>query len=89
MAEGFRELVSAWHDYRIELDEVNELDSERVLVLHRRIGRGKTSGLDLAHLHATGAMLFHVRDGRVIRLVVYSERERAQTDLALDPESDW
>ncbi len=47
MAEGFRDWLSAWEDLRVEADQYRELDDERVLVLVRNIGRGKTSGLEL------------------------------------------
>src|SRR2546421_12515795 len=55
MAEGFRDWVSAWEDLHIAADEYRELDSGRVLVLLRYIGRGKTSGVDLGGMEATGA----------------------------------
>ena len=34
-----------------QVDEYRELDDERVLVLFRCSGRGKTSGMDLAEMH--------------------------------------
>src|ERR1700676_984096 len=50
MAEGFRDRMSAWEDLRTEAVEHRERDGERVLVLYRRRGRGKTSGLDLGQI---------------------------------------
>jgi ketosteroid isomerase-like protein len=50
------------------------------LTLMRGRGRGKTSGLEVSH---TGATVFRIRDGKVSRLVIYWERERALADLAL------
>ena len=93
MAEGFRAWSSAWEEFRVEAEEFRELDSERVLVLTRRSGRGKTSGVDLAQLRSKaarqGADLFHIRGGKVTKLVVYFDRERAFADLglSLDPGS--
>jgi ketosteroid isomerase-like protein len=87
LAEGIREWLSAWEDFRIEAEEFRELDSERVLVLNRRRGRGKTSGLDLGKVQTKGAVLFHIRDGKVTRQVVYFDRERALADLGLAPEA--
>jgi ketosteroid isomerase-like protein len=82
MAEGFREWLSAWEDFRIaEVEEYRELDDERVIVLHRFSGRGKTSGLELGQTRAKGASLFHIRDGKVTRVVAYSTRDLAFADL--------
>lgn len=83
MAEGWRAWLSAWEDFRQEVEEYRELDVERVLVLFRASGRGKTSGLDLERMGARGAGLFHVRGGKVIRFVAYLDREHAFDDLAL------
>ena len=83
MADAWRRRLSAWTDIRGTVDEYRELDDQRVLVFHRRGGRGKTSGLDLTQMQTEGAALYHVRDGKVKRLVVYWERERALADLGL------
>jgi ketosteroid isomerase-like protein len=83
MAEGARSFLSAWEDWRVGADEFRELDGERVLVLFRHSGRGKTSGLELGQMRAKGAQLFHVRSGKVIKAVFYLDRERAFADLGL------
>jgi ketosteroid isomerase-like protein len=87
MAEGTREWLSAWEDFRVEAEEYRELDGERVLVHVNRRGRGKTSGLELGELQTRAATLFHVHDGKVIRLVVYWDRKRTLADLGLAPEA--
>jgi ketosteroid isomerase-like protein len=88
MAEGWRDFLSAWQEYRVEADEYRELDGERVLVLAHFSGRGKTSGLEVEQMRARGAHLVHVRDGKVTKSVVYFDRERALADLGLAPETD-
>src|SRR6266704_2295303 len=87
LAEGFRDWLSAWEEYRVEADEYRELDDERVLVLVHVSGRGKTSGVDLGEMKAKAANLFHVRGGKVIRYVVWFDRERAFADLGLSSET--
>jgi ketosteroid isomerase-like protein len=86
MAEGFRDVVSVWQGYRLAADEYRELDDSRVLVLLRISGRGKTSGLDLGLIRTGSANLFHLAAGKVTRLVIYFDRDRAFADLGLDPE---
>lgn len=87
MAEGWREWLSAWEEFRIEVEEYRELDEERVLVLPRVSGRGKSSGLELGQMWTQGAALFHIPEGRVTRFVFYWDRERALGDLGLAPEA--
>ena len=86
MAEGFREMLRSWNEYRVEADEYRELDGERVLVLFHASGRGKTSGLELGQLRTQLAGLYHVRDGKVRRAVIYWDRKRALAELGLAPE---
>ena len=83
MTAGWREWLMSWNDFRTEPEEFRQLDEERVLVLTRFTGRAKTSGIDLDEVTTTGASLFHVRDGKVTRLVLYTDRDRALADLGL------
>jgi ketosteroid isomerase-like protein len=83
MAEGFRGIVGPWEDYRTEVDEYRELDGERVLVLLQLVGRGRASGVQLEEIRAKPANLFHIRSGKVTRLVLYWDRERAFAELGL------
>jgi hypothetical protein len=80
---GVREFLSAWEDFRLAAESFQELDDDRVLVLERRGGRSKLTGLDLAQMQTSGARLFHIRDRKVDRIVVYFERDRAFADLGL------
>jgi ketosteroid isomerase-like protein len=76
--------MGIWSNVHAEVEECREIDSERVLVLERRGARGKASGMELGQLRTGGAVLFHVRDGRVARLVFYWDRARALADLGLE-----
>jgi ketosteroid isomerase-like protein len=83
MAEAWQRWLEAWEDYRVESEEYRQLDDERVLVLNRYSGRGKTSGLDVAQTGTSGANVFYLRDGMVTKLVLYWDRDRALADLGL------
>jgi ketosteroid isomerase-like protein len=83
MAEYYRQFLNAWDDVRTDVEEYRELDSERVFALTQTSGRGKTSGMELDSISASTAALFHVRDGKVSRLVLYWNRDRALADLGL------
>jgi|SRR5271166_858107 len=84
MAEAWRDWLSAWEAYRAEVDEYCELEDGRILVLTRRSGHGKTSGLDLSKVMSQGASVVWVRNGRVTRLVNYWDRDRALADLGIE-----
>jgi ketosteroid isomerase-like protein len=88
LAEGYREFLSAWEDFRVEADDFRELDDGRVLVLVHYSGRGKTSRLELEHMQAKAANLFQISGGKVTRVVIYLDRERALADLGLASEAD-
>lgn len=88
LGQGVREFLSEWEEFRLEADELRELDAERELVLDHRTGRSKTSGLELGQMRTKGARLFHLRDGKVTKIVVYFDRERALADLGFAPEGD-
>jgi ketosteroid isomerase-like protein len=81
MAEGARTRLNAWEDFRFEADEYRELDSERLLVLDRVSGRGRASALELGHIYTRGATLFHIRAGKVTRLVQYWDADRALAEV--------
>jgi hypothetical protein len=83
MGEIFRGVLNAYAEYHVAAEQFRELDDERVLVLHRYSGRGKTSGLQIGQIASKGADLFHFRGGKVTRLVLYWELDRALTDLGL------
>jgi hypothetical protein len=85
MAAANRHWLNAWDDLRQELQECRELDDERVLCLHRFVASGKGSGMNMELMRPEGAALFHIRGGKVMRLVHYFDRSRALADLGLAP----
>ena len=80
MTEAVGETLGGWEDLRAHADEYIDVDEDRVLVLTRWSGREKGSGSDAQALRAN---LFRLRDGKVVRLIFYWDRDRALTDLGL------
>jgi ketosteroid isomerase-like protein len=81
--QGWGAFLSAWEGFHHQADEYRQIDGERVLVLTRFGGRGKTSGMDIGQMGTKGAMVFHVRGDKVTRSVLYFDRNRAFADLDL------
>jgi len=84
MAKVWRDVLSAYADYRTIVDEVREIDDERVLVLGAFAGRGKASGIGAQEGMGANASLWQIRNGKVVRHVVYFDRDRALADLRLE-----
>jgi ketosteroid isomerase-like protein len=74
------EILSGFDDVRAHADHYEEIDQERVLVLTRWGGRERESGTEVELLRAN---LFRIREGRVVRLIFYWDRNRALADLGL------
>ena len=87
LAEGWREFLSAWEEFRVRADEYRELDAERILVPGTFSGRGKLSGLDVGQLQMKGVLVLHVRGRKVTKIVAYFNRDRGLADLGLAPDA--
>jgi ketosteroid isomerase-like protein len=79
--QNWRDFEGAWENWRNSAEAYREIDNERVLVLDRASGRGKTSGLPVT---THGATLFQVRAGKVTRIATYWDRDRALADLGVE-----
>ena len=86
-ADRWRDLLSAWNEWRSEHEEFRALDKERVLALWQFSARGKASGLEANEIRTRGAAVFTVHEDKVIRLVHYFDRDRALAGLGLAPPS--
>ncbi len=84
MAKGWGDWLRAWADFRARANEYRALGQGRVLVLNSFGGRGKTSGVGVGELMAKGASVFYIAGGRVTRLELYWDRDRALADLGLE-----
>jgi ketosteroid isomerase-like protein len=83
MAEAWREFLDTWEGWRVEPEEFREIDRDRVLVLLQPAARAKSSGIEIGPMHTRSANLFHIRDGKVTKLHLYFDRERAFADLGM------
>jgi ketosteroid isomerase-like protein len=68
-----RELIAPWEPYSIEVDRLFDVD-EGVLAFVTVRGRGRVSGIDV---NSAVAHLVKLRDGKVVAMVYYAEREEA------------
>jgi ketosteroid isomerase-like protein len=83
--DGFKALLKdmreEWEDFRLEPEELREIEGSRVLVLGRIKYRPRESEMEL---EAPAAWLCEFRDGKVAKVQFYAHEEAARDDLALD-----
>jgi hypothetical protein len=71
-------------DLRTEAQGYRELDDARVLVYVHNSGRARGSGIEVGQLMGTrAANPFVIREGKVVKIVLYWDRDRALADLGL------
>jgi ketosteroid isomerase-like protein len=75
MSRAFRAWLDAFEEFGVEPVGF-EASGDAVLVEVRFSGRGKTSGMPLDSLR--GANVFVIRDGRVVRLELHIDFDRAR-----------
>jgi ketosteroid isomerase-like protein len=82
-----RDFLSTWDHLRTEAQEYRELDGERILVHIHNHGRGRTSGMEISELmgKGEGANIWFIRQGTVVKVIMYWDRARALADLGLAP----
>ena len=71
--------LSGWEHWRVEVDDYLEL-GDHVVALVTYHGRGRSSGVEV---HQEGAHVFELRAGKVVRLEIFANRERAMESFAL------
>jgi ketosteroid isomerase-like protein len=81
LAEAMRNEMREFEDVHNEAEEYRELDDERVLVLTRAVGRGKRSAVPV---RMGSGEVFEIHEGKVTRIVVYTDRDRMFADLGLE-----
>ena len=83
MGKAWAVMLSAWDDLKADPEEFREVDDERVLVFLKNQGRGRGSGIEIGEISTKAANVFTLRDGKVTRLALYWDRDRALADLGL------
>jgi ketosteroid isomerase-like protein len=78
MREAWLTTLGAWEDFRARPDEVID-HGDHILVLNSISGRGRGSGADVSALTAT---VWTVESGKVVRLALYWDVERAREAAA-------
>src|SRR5271170_6950287 len=73
MSDRYGDWLRAWRDFRAEPERFFVVDQERVLVFVRNGGRGRASGYELEGRSV--ANLFEVRAGKVVKFVLYWDRD--------------
>ena len=88
MGEAWQDVLSVWRDYRSVAEGYRELDDGSVLVPTAFSARGRTSNIQVRQVLARGASVMHLHDGKVTKLAIYFNRERALADLGLSQRDD-
>jgi ketosteroid isomerase-like protein len=86
MNQAWTEFLRNWHDFSTQPERYFELDEERVAVVGAFSGRGKHSGMDVRDAEMKGVLVFHIRDRKVTKMVMYYNVERGLAELGLAEE---
>ena len=70
----FTDIEEAGPDFRIELDGVEEVDSQRVLAFMRTSSTGRASGIRLA---GSSTNVYDLIDGKISHIRIFLERQEA------------
>ena len=76
----FEDIESAWKEWRVEVERVEEGEDGRVVIVMMMHASGKGSGATLA---ARTAHVWTLRDGRLFRNQPYRDPEQALEDVGL------
>jgi ketosteroid isomerase-like protein len=93
MAARYGDWLNGWKDLRAEPEEFFVVDETRILVFVHNSGRGRTSDFKLEQRSV--ANFFEIHEGKVTRLVLSWDRDRAladvgsRTDESQGPLDDW
>jgi ketosteroid isomerase-like protein len=77
--EGWRDWLEPWATYRVDVEQTLDAGDEVVALLHVR---ARTKHGDVAMEHSPGSV-WTVRDGRVARILLFSDRKQAVKTVGL------
>jgi ketosteroid isomerase-like protein len=75
LGKTWAEFLEAWDDFATVAEEIVDAGDDRVLVWVRFRGRGRGSGTPVADF--SGAQVFTLREGKVVRLELFTNRAKA------------
>jgi ketosteroid isomerase-like protein len=78
---AMRDWSEVWDDWEVEAERYMDAGGDRVLIMWRERGRGKSSGIAMEQ---TGANLVTITDCRVVHMRVYVDRRAALRAVGLD-----
>jgi ketosteroid isomerase-like protein len=86
--DGFAEVWDDWtspfDEFRIEIDEVIDAGSGRVVTMVRQIGKTKTGGVEV---ETAAAAVWTIRNRKLARVEFHLDRDSALRAAGLDPRS--
>jgi ketosteroid isomerase-like protein len=74
LRQYFADMKDAWAEFRRDIEGVTDAGSDRVVVFFRLLGTARASGVPVDERVTT---VFHLRGGRLHRMVVYRDRDEA------------
>jgi ketosteroid isomerase-like protein len=80
-AEAIADMDALWQDWRQELDDILDVDENRVVALVRLVARGRESGTPIEH---TAGWLISLRDGRLASTRAFLDRHEALKAVGLE-----
>jgi ketosteroid isomerase-like protein len=85
--DGVRQALDQWFDtwewMRLEIEDIVEIDGDRVLfTLHQRV-KGRGSGIEI---EIKAFNVYSFRDGKVTRIQLFTEREPALEAAGVSPD---
>ena len=75
LGDQWRQFLTVWDHFATKPERFIDAGDDRVLVLVRFEGRGRASGAPVTSF--TGGQLFTLREGKVVRLALYTDTKEA------------